>query len=144
MNNSYNPSESATWLQNELVCLNLGLNYEEHLIVSANCRTYLILQRRDNPAHHPEFTSYSSRIETFKDWPKYMKPRPTELAKSGFFYRGPADRVTCYCCNVTLLNWKPTVDPHSEHSRHSPTCPLLKIHTQDISKDMTRNDITLL
>ena len=121
-------AESTTWVQNELNYLNLGLSYEENLIVPPGYKPYLTIQRRESPAPHPEFTTYNARLQTFKDWPKYMTPRPETLAKVGFFYKGPSDRVTCFLCNITLLNWEPKDDPWTEHRRHSPNCPLFKMY----------------
>lgn len=65
------------------------------------------------------------RNDTFKKtWPhKYIKP--SKLAKSGFFYVGPFDRVQCVFCKTVLEKWKPNDDVNGEHKRFAPNCPLL-------------------
>jgi len=118
---------SRDWVNNEILCLIRGLNYKEIINVPEGYKPYLVIQRRQKNSLNPQYLTYESRIETFKNWPKYMTPRPNDLAKAGFYHSGPSDRVTCFYCSIILLNWKPTDDPWHEHHRHSPNCPLVQM-----------------
>ncbi|KAF4529359.1 hypothetical protein B566_EDAN017371 [Ephemera danica] len=66
----------------------------------------------------------SVRLKSFpKEWP-YPVSRE-ELARYGFKYIGPDDRVECWKCKVQISNW----DYHDlagvEHKYWNPKCPLL-------------------
>lgn len=67
-----------------------------------------------------------NRLKTFNDdWPHaFISPRI--LAKVGFHYVGPYDRVECYFCKVKICNWEMGDHPVFEHERWSINCPLLK------------------
>ena len=111
--------QSEEWYPSEIYCLRQGLEIRNDLVVPFGYTPYLLLNVQT------PYATYESRLDTFKQWPKYMTPRPDELAAAGFYYQGPSDRVTCYCCKVRLLNWKPTDVPIDEHMRYSPNCPLV-------------------
>lgn len=66
--------------------------------------------------------SEAVRINTFKGkWPnKFIKIQT--LAKNGFFYVGPFDRVQCVFCKTVLEKWKPTDTVVGEHNRFAPFC----------------------
>ena len=113
--------ESDEWYPNELYCLRQALERKSQLTVPVGYEPYLLLHSRKPNA------TYTARHDTFKYWPKYMKPRPEQLAEAGFFYQGPSDRVTCHHCKMTLLNWKPTDDPKEEHRHHSPHCHFIQL-----------------
>lgn len=69
--------------------------------------------------------SEAIRIETFKrnNWPHKFIDKST-LAKNGFFYVGPFDRVQCVFCKLILLDWKENDTPEVEHNKFSPCCPI--------------------
>ncbi len=67
------------------------------------------------------------RLETFKDWPKYLRPKPVLLARAGLCYSCMSDRVSCFECKVVLHNWRAWEDPLQEHYKASPNCAYLKI-----------------
>ena len=50
-----------------------------------------------------------------------------ELAKAGFYYIGPGDRVRCAFCKVNLHNWKEGDDVYEEHDKYAPACPFMAI-----------------
>lgn len=66
-----------------------------------------------------------NRLATFNsDWPHtFITPRI--LAKIGFFYIGPYDRVKCNFCRIYIENWEINDVEISEHIKWSPYCPLL-------------------
>jgi len=37
---------------------------------------------------HQEYDSYHSRFRSYVNWPRYMKPDPTTLSTTGFWYTG--------------------------------------------------------
>ena len=74
------------------------------------------------PIKYKPFRFYEDRLSTFDDWPKFMNPRPSSLARAGFIYTGRSDKVKCFECGVTLCNWEPSDEPISEHIRWSSMC----------------------
>lgn len=48
----------------------------------------------------------SYRLETFRNWPKYVTPIWThDMATSGFFYLGPGCRIQCiFCLGIFVLH----------------------------------------
>jgi len=70
----------------------------------------------------------SARLATFHDWPERAATivEPRELARSGMFYTGQADRVQCAFCRGFLRNWVQGDRPADEHRRHFPECCFVK------------------
>ncbi|XP_032075197.1 inhibitor of apoptosis protein-like [Thamnophis elegans] len=76
-------------------------------------------------AFNPMMSTEESRLLTFKTWPLTFLS-PTSLAKAGFYYVGPSDRVACFACGGQLSNWEPKDNAISEHQRHFPNCPFVE------------------
>ncbi|KAK6168965.1 hypothetical protein SNE40_020109 [Patella caerulea] len=71
---------------------------------------------------HP-YNIEQNRYETFRSqWPSSAAVTPDELAKAGFKYIGPGDRVKCVFCHGILSNWVPGDRPFEEHKKHFPNC----------------------
>ncbi|TKC40003.1 hypothetical protein EI555_001659, partial [Monodon monoceros] len=79
-----------------------------------------------------------ARLLTFQMWPLTFLS-PTDLAKAGFYYIGPGDRVACFACGGKLSNWEPKDDAMSEHLRHFPNCPFLGSQLQGTSRYTVSN-----
>ncbi|XP_076969252.1 baculoviral IAP repeat-containing protein 2 isoform X2 [Tamandua tetradactyla] len=79
---------------------------------------------RTNPYSYAMSTE-EARFLTFHTWPLTFLS-PSELARAGFYYIGPGDRVACFACGGKLSNWEPKDDAMSEHRRHFPNCPFLE------------------
>uniref|UniRef100_F7H9H2 Baculoviral IAP repeat containing 2 n=1 Tax=Callithrix jacchus TaxID=9483 RepID=F7H9H2_CALJA len=79
---------------------------------------------RTNPYSYAMSTE-EARFLTFHMWPLTFLS-PSELARAGFYYIGPGDRVACFACGGKLSNWEPKDDAMSEHRRHFPNCPFLE------------------
>uniref|UniRef100_A0A2K6EMZ3 Baculoviral IAP repeat containing 3 n=1 Tax=Propithecus coquereli TaxID=379532 RepID=A0A2K6EMZ3_PROCO len=79
-----------------------------------------------------------ARLLTYQMWPLTFLS-PTDLAKAGFYYIGPGDRVACFACGGKLSNWEPKDDAMSEHLRHFPNCPFLENQLQDTSRYTVSN-----
>jgi len=60
---------------------------------------------------------------TFASWHQVpFTVDPVDLAKSGFFYLGNADRTQCFSCGGVLRSWKPHDNVNAEHKKHFPHC----------------------
>ncbi|XP_052045110.1 baculoviral IAP repeat-containing protein 3 isoform X1 [Apodemus sylvaticus] len=79
-----------------------------------------------------------ARFLTYQTWPLSFLS-PAELARAGFYYIGPGDRVACFACGGKLSNWEPKDDALSEHRRHFPHCPFLKDLGQSASRYTVSN-----
>ena len=45
---------------------------------------------------------YERRLHSFKRWPKQMAQHPIDMVRSGIYYSGSGDVVTCFFCGITL------------------------------------------
>ncbi|XP_052607676.1 baculoviral IAP repeat-containing protein 3 isoform X1 [Peromyscus californicus insignis] len=79
-----------------------------------------------------------ARLLTYQTWPLSFLS-PADLARAGFYYIGPGDRVACFACGGKLSNWEPKDDAMSEHRRHFPSCPFLKDRSQSASRYTVSN-----
>jgi hypothetical protein len=61
------------------------VNIQSHGRSSAPSGAILV---QSQPHKHPDFYSYNSRLESFKDWPCRDVKEPEQLATAGFFYIG--------------------------------------------------------
>lgn len=85
-----------------------------------------------------------ARLGTYTDWPLSFLA-PAELAKAGFYYVGPGDKVACFACDGKLNNWEPKDNAMSEHRRHFPNCqfvsnsarPSLRCSVSNVSMQTT-------
>ena len=68
---------------------------------------------------------YHRRLDTFKAWPRQLVQQPQQLARSGFYYSGRGDLVTCFFCGIPLKNWERVDNVDFEHKKHSPNCKYL-------------------
>ncbi|MEE6472887.1 hypothetical protein FKM82_009766 [Ascaphus truei] len=80
------------------------------------------------------FITEEARLSTYnKKWPLTFL-YPSELAKAGFYYIGPGDKVACFNCDGKLNNWEPKDNAMSEHRRHFPECQFVKTKTEVSSR----------
>ncbi|XP_053308718.1 baculoviral IAP repeat-containing protein 7 [Spea bombifrons] len=74
----------------------------------------------------PSMRSETSRLRSFRLWPAGAPHLSlAELARAGFYYLGPGDRVQCFCCGGVLRSWEPEDRPHAEHRKFFPNCPFI-------------------
>ncbi|XP_043927008.1 baculoviral IAP repeat-containing protein 2-like isoform X2 [Protopterus annectens] len=71
--------------------------------------------------HNADMSSEEARIKSFHSWPLTFLSSE-ELAKAGFYFVGPGDKVACFSCGGQLKNLEPRDDVVSEHRRHYPDC----------------------
>ncbi|XP_001499925.1 baculoviral IAP repeat-containing protein 3 [Equus przewalskii] len=88
--------------------------------------------------YHCAMNTEKARLLTFQMWPLTFLS-PTDLAKAGFYYIGPGDRVACFACGGKLSNWEPKDDAMSEHLRHFPNCPFVENQFEDTSRYTVSN-----
>ena len=82
-----------------------------------NCFTSRIVGDIDSKSI--DYKIESNRLASFKgNWSKGVCIQPIELAKAGFYYIGPKDRVRCAWCKNSLRNWEPGDTAFGEHFRH--------------------------
>ncbi|XP_008176870.2 inhibitor of apoptosis protein-like isoform X2 [Chrysemys picta bellii] len=90
----------------------------------------------EDPSHlrpsfnNPAMSTEDARLCTFQTWPLTFLS-PTDLAKAGFYYTGPGDKVACFTCGGQLSNWEPKDNAMSEHRRYFPNCPFVQNKTRD-------------
>ncbi|KAK2101210.1 Baculoviral IAP repeat-containing protein 3 [Saguinus oedipus] len=89
-------------------------------------------------SYHCAMNNEKDRLLTFQTWPLTFL-LPADLAKAGFYYIGPGDRVACFACGGKLSNWEPKDDALSEHLRHFPKCPFIGKQLQDTSRIRVSN-----
>lgn len=61
--------------------------------------------------------------KTFLLWPKSY-PDVDKFVRTGLYYSGIEDVVTCVSCGLSLEDWQPEDDPHDEHKKANPNCVL--------------------
>ncbi|XP_071781057.1 baculoviral IAP repeat-containing protein 7 [Centroberyx gerrardi] len=74
----------------------------------------------------PQMRGEVERLRTFQNWPADAPVTSGDLAKAGFFFVGPGDKVQCFCCGGTLRCWVHGDSPPAEHKRHFPTCSFMQ------------------
>ncbi|XP_029912400.1 baculoviral IAP repeat-containing protein 7 [Myripristis murdjan] len=73
----------------------------------------------------PQMRRERERLRTFQNWPADAPVTSGDLAKAGFFFLGPGDKVQCFCCGGILTYWVHGDSPTAEHKRHFPTCSFI-------------------
>ncbi|XP_053281532.1 baculoviral IAP repeat-containing protein 7 [Pleuronectes platessa] len=73
----------------------------------------------------PRMRRETTRLRTLQSWPADAPVTSGELARAGFFFRGPGDKVQCFCCGGILRCWVHGDSPAEEHRRHFPTCSFI-------------------
>lgn len=85
-------------------------------------------------ARYPDYTEALLREASFQVATGNLKQRATNLAESGFFYKGSGSSVTCFYCGLEM-----TLDFHEDvtekHLQLSPDCKLLRYEVQKINED---------
>ncbi|XP_058829644.1 death-associated inhibitor of apoptosis 1 [Topomyia yanbarensis] len=93
----------------------------------------------------PEYPNYAieaKRLESYEDWPKFMKQKPKELSDAGFFYTGKSDRVKCFSCGGGLKDWEAEDEPWEQHAMWYSNCEYLKLMKGEeyISRCLAKKD----
>lgn len=83
-----------------------------------------VQQRRKmdmNKAFSQDMSKLENRIASLKFWPGPIRDIE-KVARTGFFYTGEKDMLTCYACACKLINWEKNDDPIKEHKINFPHC----------------------
>ncbi|XP_041507088.1 baculoviral IAP repeat-containing protein 2-like [Microtus oregoni] len=104
--------------------LEQGGSYSSSSSNPLHSRAVVDCPSRTSPCSYA-MTTEEARFLTYSAWPLSFLS-PAELARAGFYYIGPGDRVACFACGGKLSNWEPKDDAMSEHRRHFPNCPFLE------------------
>ena len=73
----------------------------------------------------PLMRTERERLLTFQNWPADVPVTSGDLARAGFFFLGPEDKVQCFCCGGVLRCWVQGDSPAAEHKRHFPNCKFI-------------------
>lgn len=76
------------------------------------------------------YNEESARLDSFRDWTITFIDKQ-KLARYGFYYVGPEDKVKCHFCRVEIGRWDVGDNVLREHLRWSLNCPLLRRQTTD-------------
>lgn len=129
-----------TKLLNNVVCCGCGwvsgdvnINFRHlnflHKIFNPDCAmSRHVKEDLNNYALHKKAVAETDEMmkETFTSWPKSFPPIDA-MVKTGFYYIGSGDAVSCIECGVMLDSWIPEDIPKEEHKKASPHCALLNI-----------------
>lgn len=84
-------------------------------------------QQQQKRPEYPNYAIEAKRLESYEDWPKFMKQKPKELSDAGFFYTGKSDRVKCFSCGGGLKDWEAEDEPWEQHAMWYSNCEYLKL-----------------
>ena len=128
----YTYAESPKYFQNTQTCVEDGIMHKPFIQswMGGNANLCLVIEPHEYQPIEKVYSDGKVRKSTFKNWPLYMQPTSQELVDAGFYYLGESDRVRCFCCGVTLRNWKLTDKPRLEHERHAPHCLFIHIFSE--------------
>ncbi|XP_048239004.1 baculoviral IAP repeat-containing protein 2-like [Haliotis rufescens] len=130
---SLTPDYHNTGYQPSSMSKNVTTSSFNPLEVKSNIHTENMKQLSTVAPKHPQYQTYSSRLDSFVAWPiRYVPKTPEELASAGFFYIGSADRVTCFHCGITLRDWEAEHSPVAEHKRYASDCEFSKLQSCEL------------
>lgn len=66
-----------------------------------------------------DFSSMKSRLDSFRDSNLVQQVPAERLARAGFYFIGPPDRVCCFSCQKTVDNWHIGDKPVERHKEVS-------------------------
>ena len=90
-----------------------------------------VIRLSKQQASHPEYASYTRRLESLEGWPKGLPVCKEEICDAGFVYWNFRDVVTCYYCGQSVGMWEPGDCAYKEHKRWYPSCPFIRMLYQD-------------
>ncbi|EZA50661.1 Apoptosis 1 inhibitor [Ooceraea biroi] len=74
---------------------------------------------------YPEYSSYDTRLDSFKSCSNEHRQFLEQLADAGFFYTGNANETRCFYCSLQVRDWYANNDPWKMHASQMSTCPYL-------------------
>ncbi|KAH9508092.1 hypothetical protein Btru_052822 [Bulinus truncatus] len=90
---------------------------------------------QDVPPTDYNYSLYSHRLASFRNWPTDNTMSPYRLAHNGFFFIDSGfpcldDSVICHACFSTISDWRQENDILQRHRDSSPNCPFLRSRTE--------------
>lgn len=64
---------------------------------------------------YEDFSLMNSRLDSFRGSNLAQQVSAERLARAGFYFTGPADRVRCFSCQKTVENWHTGDRPVERH-----------------------------
>ena len=64
---------------------------------------------------YQDWSHISIRVNSFRDREVAQQVSAEKLARAGFYFTGPADRVQCFSCRKTVENWCRGDQPVERH-----------------------------
>ncbi|KAJ8032708.1 E3 ubiquitin-protein ligase XIAP [Holothuria leucospilota] len=102
------------------------------------CVRKALVDPKPATSSYPQYCNRRNRVLSFASWPPLYHQQPDAFAEAGFFSLG-IDRVACFHCGKTLVNWVVEAQPWKEHARHSPSCRwLLEQKGKDFIDQVTK------
>ncbi|ELU15700.1 hypothetical protein CAPTEDRAFT_49152, partial [Capitella teleta] len=74
----------------------------------------------------PDMKEEVNRQLTFNNWLHHFPVKASALAKAGFFFIGPGDRVECAFCGGRVSKWVPGDSALGKHQHLFPTCLIVE------------------
>ncbi|XP_034398635.1 E3 ubiquitin-protein ligase XIAP isoform X1 [Cyclopterus lumpus] len=75
--------------------------------------------------HMADFSQMNCRLDSYRGSSLAQQVPAENLARAGFYFTGPADRVRCFSCQKTVENWCKGDTPVERHKEVSPSCSFL-------------------
>ncbi|XP_052088837.1 baculoviral IAP repeat-containing protein 3-like [Mytilus californianus] len=72
--------------------------------------------------HNSKYALYSTRLESYENWPSDHHLKPNDLASAGLYYKGSEDKCQCFMCGGILAEWEMEDIPKDEHKKWFPKC----------------------
>ncbi|TNN38104.1 E3 ubiquitin-protein ligase XIAP [Liparis tanakae] len=72
-----------------------------------------------------DYSQMNGRLDSFRGSSLAQLVPAENLARAGFYFTGPADRVRCFSCHKTVENWCRGDAPVERHKEVSPSCSFL-------------------
>ncbi|XP_041434513.1 uncharacterized protein LOC121398946 isoform X2 [Xenopus laevis] len=120
-----------------------GAGAEDHYKVRKEYNEKLLILKQAPAIHFRMSCEYMSdqehiRLETYRGHGKFFfYHTPLHLAREGYNYVGPGDRVQCFSCEGELEAWERWDVPLTRHRHSFPDCPYVRElrasrgHTED-------------
>ena len=97
--------------------------------------------RTRNPISQPgRYKELGERLKSFEGvpWPEHLDATPDKLAKAGFYYVGPGDKVKCGYCGAKIKSWKPKDSAIEQHIEKFPQCSFVQ-NVEEQTKVLSKN-----
>jgi hypothetical protein len=128
-------------IQREDDSLESNANPEVSLLERLFRTLHDLTSRENKETQVPDMTKEADRLVTYEiNWYDDLPVTAAALAKAGFYYIGPHDRVQCAFCKEKMYNWVQDDIPIDEHRRHFPDCPFVQLMENENPPPVNNDD----